>query len=68
MQSRPRFPEAFYPVLKGLLFAADGTVWSVLEDAREERVARLEPGRRTLEEGTTATDVASYELLLMSPN
>jgi hypothetical protein len=39
-----------------------------LEDAREERVARLEPGRRTLEEGTTATDVASYELLLMSPN
>ena len=56
-------------MLKGLLFASEGSVWSVLEEAaQEERVARLEPWRGPLGADTPATDVASFELLLLSPN
>lgn len=64
----PKLPRTLYPVHKGLLFAADGSAWSVLEEERGERVARLDPAAARVDGDAGVTQVASFELLLMSLN
>ncbi len=61
-------PTAFYPVFKGLLLSSDGSVWSLIEEEREERVARLDPEQAGIDAGAEPLQIASYEVLLLSPN